>query len=50
MLAQKGECRTWNQNSQVQSSPAGNILLLDFFLFSCSKGSDTNIANIVNFV
>ena len=28
----------------------GNILLLDFFLFSCSKASDANIGIIANFV
>ena len=28
----------------------GNILLLNFFLFSCSKASDVNIGIIANFV
>ena len=28
----------------------GKILLLDFFLFSCSKASDANVGIIANFV
>ena len=28
----------------------GNILLLEFFLFSCNKASDANIGIIANFV
>ena len=41
-----------NLESEVQglNTHWGNILLLDFFLFSHSKASDANIGIIANFV
>ena len=50
---QKGERWTWNQRfirGLGSILIGGNILLLDFFLFSRSKASDTNGGIIANFV
>ena len=44
-LAQKGECWTWNQRSQVQSF-LEVIFCYENFLFSRSKASDANIGSI----
>ena len=46
---QNGECWTWNQRSQVQSSPEVTFCKLNLLL-SCSKVSDANIGIIVNVV
>ena len=47
------QCWTWNQRfiRGLGSIPTrGNILPLDFFLFSHSKASDANIGIIANYV
>ena len=52
-LSQKGECWIWNQRfiRSLGFIPTdGNILPLDFFLFSRGKSSDANIGIIANFV
>ena len=48
-LPHRGECWTWNQRL-IRGSilSGGNILLLDFFLFSHSKASDASISNITD--
>ena len=46
-LAQKAECQTWHQRSQVQSSQEVKFCCWNF-LFSPGKASGANFANFAN--
>ena len=49
-LAQKAECKTWNQRFKGSIIIGGNIFWHWTFLFLHSKASDTNIGIAANVV